>query len=543
MGIRVTFLILFFGVLYAALGINLYNIQINKGSNYSAHAAYNLSNSDALIPERGGIYFTDKDGGRIPAVINKESKTIYAAPKDIKDPEGTASILSQEYGINEQELITTLSKEGDPYEPLVERATEEQIGFLEENQIGGVGVKNETIRFYPLGEMASHLLGFSSKADSPIEIGRYGTEFYSDDNLRGIPGMTDGDKLIDPQDGEDVELTIDRNIQAKAETILEGLINDYKAEGGTVIVEDPKTGKILAMTSRPDFDPNNYGEYELSNFMNPALQSIYEPGSIFKIITMSAGIDSGAITPDTTYIDTGEVILNGKAIKNFDGKVYGAINMTRVIEKSVNTGAVFAERAIGQKKFYEYVLKFGFKEKTDIDLPGEIIGSLRPLEKDIRDINYATASFGQGISVTPIGLLRALSAVANGGVMMRPYINETVEPKEVRRVISEDTARQVIGMMVSGVNKAEISSINGYNVAGKTGTAQVPDFNSGGYTDNVINTYIGFAPAYDARFIVLIKIDKPEGSPSAALTVMPAFRDIAQFIINYYEIPPDNIGV
>jgi len=347
---------------------------------------------------------------------------------------------------------------------------------------------------------------------------------------------------VRPENGEDVYLTIDRNIQFQAEKILSELISEYSAEGGTVIIQNPKTGEILAMTSKPDFNPNNYGEFDIGRFLNPAVQAIYEPGSIFKVITMAAGIDSGKITPNTTYVDTGEVTLNGKTIKNWDLKAYGEVTMTRVIERSINTGAVFAQRAMGKDIFYDYLVKFGFKEKKGIELPGEIVGSLRPLEYDPRDINFATASFGQGISVTPIGLLTALSAIANDGVMMKPYINANSEPEVIREVISPHSARLVQEIMVSAVEKAEIPRIKGYNVAGKTGTAQIPNFYTGGYTDEVINTYIGFAPAYDPAVTVFVKLNKPAGAPLAGLTVVPAFRELTHFVLNYYGISPDDVN-
>lgn len=542
MGIRITSVIVFFAVLYSLLGFNMYNLQVRKGDFYSAQAASQHELAGILTPKRGSIYFTDKDDIRVPAAINKEHPTIYAKPKEITDPRETASILSSISDRSEEELIEALSKENDPFEPVAKKPTPEQIAYLEEQGSTGVYTDTEGTRFYPLGNMGSHIIGYSSKADDPIGNGRYGLERYHDDILRGTPGSTEGDKLVRPESGEDIYLTIDRNIQSQAEKILGELISEYNAEGGTVIVQEPKTGKILAMTSKPDFDPNTYGEFDIGTFLNPAVEAVYEPGSIFKIITMSAGIDSGKITPDTTYVDTGSVTFNGKTIRNWDLKAYGEVTMTRVIERSLNTGAVFAQRTMGPDVFYDYLVKFGFKEKKSVDLPGEIVGSLRPLEVDPRDINFATASFGQGISVTPIGLVTALSTIANDGVMMRPYLNAELEPETVRRVISGKTARQVQEMMVSGVNKAEIPRIHGYNVAGKTGTAQVVNFVTGGYTDEVINTYIGFAPAYDPAVVVLVKLNKPYGAPLAGLTVVPAFRDLTHFVLNYYGIPPDDVN-
>ena len=546
MGIRITVLIVFFSLLYSSLIFKLYTLQIEERETYQAKAFFYHLAAGMLNPVRGSIYFTDKNNVSMPAAINKEYSIIYANPNGIENVPEAAQILSEISGRDKNELVDILSKKDDPYEPIVKKATEIQVNkILEYKSIRKdlekwFGVKYERSRLYPLGMIASHLLGFVS-ADESVG-GAYGVEFYYNDRLKGKAGISEGDKLVNPAEaGEDLKLTIDLNIQREAEKILSVLVEKYKAQGGTAIVQDPKTGKILAMSNIPTFNPNSYGESEVGAFLNPATQAVYEPGSIFKIITMAAGLDAGKITPDTTYVDTGSLTLNGKTIKNWDLKAHGKITMTQVIGGSVNTGAAFAESTLGHDLFYNYLVKFGLKEKTNIDLPGEIVGSLRPLEVDKRDINFATASFGQGISVTPIGLLKTMSAVANHGVMMKPYVNVEKEPEMIGRVITEKASKEVIGMMVNAVNKAEIAKIRGYNIAGKTGTAQVPDFKYGGYTDEVINTYIGFAPAYDPKFIILLKMDKPLGAPLAGLTIVPAFRDLAQFILNYYNIPPDNL--
>lgn len=335
-----------------------------------------------------------------------------------------------------------------------------------------------------------------------------------------------------------MRLTVDRVIQGEAEKILKDLVREHRAESGMAIVEDPKNGDVLALAAYPAFNPNRYGEFDLKRFLNPVVQSIYEPGSVFKVITMAAGIDSGKITPETEYIDRGEEKLDGYTIKNWDLVAHGRITMTDVIERSVNTGTIFAEKTMGHGVFGSYLKRFGLAEKTGIDLPGEVVGSLKALAKG-SGVQYATASFGQGISVTPIRLLAAVAAIANKGVTVEPRMTKSEEVVTLGRPISAETSRKVTEMMVSAVDKAGVAKIEGYTVAGKTGTAFVPDFKNGGYTDEVINTYVGFAPARDPRFAILIRIDKPEGAPVAGLTVVPAFRDLAQFILNYYNVPPD----
>ena len=293
------------------------------------------------------------------------------------------------------------------------------------------------------------------------------------------------------------------------------------------------------MASAPSFDPNEYGKYEFKTFMNPAVQAVYEPGSVFKPLTMSAGIDSGTFTPDTTYIDTGSVTLNGKKITNWDRKAHGKITMTGIIEDSVNTGAIWAEQKMGRTIFRNFLKTIGFGAPTNIDLPDEVNGSINNLErKNAQDIDYATASYGQGTSVTPVQLISAFSAIANGGLLMRPYVHANSAPYVVRRVMSADTAQKVTKMMEVAVIKNVLADIPQYRVAGKTGTAFIPEKGKYSETD-LIHSYVGFAPAGNAQFVILMKLEKPD-KPLAGATVVPKFKDLAQFVLNYYNIPPDN---
>ena len=259
---------------------------------------------------------------------------------------------------------------------------------------------------------------------------------------------------------------------------------------------------------------------------------------------MASGLDSNKLTPNTTYIDKGFIKLNGRTIKNWDIDRHGAhgeVTMTEIIENSLNTGASYAGQLIGKDLFYNYLVKFGFDQKTGIELPGEVLSDIRKLKTSVKDVDFATASFGQGIAVSPIAMINSFSAIANGGNLMRPYIISNNGPEIVRQVISKKAATEATDMMVSAVDKAYVARINDYHIAGKTGTAQIPDFKKGGYSDEYIHTFIGFAPAYSPEFTILIKLDKPAGSPLAGTTVVPAFRDLAEFLLNYYNVPPDNI--
>lgn len=521
MKFRLFFLIGSTTLVFLFLGYNIYSLQITKAEYYTQRAKAQAANNEEKFPDRNPIYFS----GKIPAALDRDLAVVYAVPTQIDDVTEVSQRLLAAAGLEPEVTIPLLSKKDDQYEELIEKATGEQVRAINSAEIPGIYVTTERGRQYPFNELASHVIGFTQQADKKTApAGKYGIEaMYNEEILESA-----------------VELTIDANIQKKAEEILKGLVEEWHPTGATVIVQDPKTGKILALGNYPTFDPNDFSKSSLSSFINPAIQNVYEPGSIAKVITMASAIDAGAVEPGTIYNDKGFYTADGKTVKNWDLKAHGNITMTNVIENSVNTGTVFAEQKMGHRAFYDYLVKFGFKEATGIDLPGEVVGRLTPLETYPRDINFATASYGQGISVTPIRLITAVSAIANKGVMNQPYITTTAVSDFNRRVISEEAAAKVSAMMVSAVDKAKVARIPHYRVAGKTGTAYIPDFEKGGYTDNVINTYVGFAPATDARFTILLKLDDPKDAPLAGQTVVPAFRELAEFILNYYDIPPDS---
>ncbi|MEK7181406.1 MAG: penicillin-binding protein 2 [Patescibacteria group bacterium] len=544
MRVRFAIVISILVLAYSYLLFNLYRIQVLNNTNYLARAESQYAASGVLKAPRGGIFFTDKEGNSLPAVLNKDFPVIYAVPKVIGDASETSNLLAPILGIPVEELNKKLSKKEDLYEILAKKASSEILSKVKDLKIKGIYTDIESDRFYPFGPLMAQVLGFvAPDKNSDGESGRYGLESYYEKSLSGKAGETDSGKIIAPKKGEDLNLTIDPNIQIEVQKIINRLVTTFKAKGGSIIVEDPKTGKILAMESLPSFDPNNYGKFNLESFLNPTIQTIFEPGSVFKVITMAAGLDAGKITPDTTYVDTGVLKVSGREIKNWDLKAHGKLTMANVLEQSVNTGAAFAERQTGHVLFRSYLDKFGFSEKTGVDLPGELSGDIKRLKPGAPEVAFATASFGQGVAITQLEIINAFSAIANGGHLMRPYINNTIEPIEIRRVISANSAKLVTDMMISAVDKAGVGHIKGYSLAGKTGTAQIPDFKKGGYVPNeVIDTYIGFGPTTDSKFVILIKLDEPEGAPLAGVTVVPAFRDLAQFIINYYNIPPDRIN-
>ena len=313
---------------------------------------------------------------------------------------------------------------------------------------------------------------------------------------------------------------------------------------------DPKTGAVLAMANYPSFDPNAYSKVkDVAAFNNLATVGSYEPGSVFKPLTMAAAVNEGKVTAETTYVDSGSAEIDGYTIKNSDEKAHGTQTMSQVLEESLNTGVIFAKNQIGNEKFLQYVKKFGFGQPTGIELP-EAKGDLSGLTGNI-SVNYATASFGQGISVTPIQMMQSFTALANNGTMMRPYIIQSrvtesgkvieTKPEQMGQVVTSQTAASVTGMLVNVVElgHGKKASVPGYYVAGKTGTAQVPRKDGRGYEpNNNIGTFIGYAPANDAKFLMLVRVNHPRNVAFAESSAAPAFGTMAQFLLNYYDIAP-----
>jgi len=352
----------------------------------------------------------------------------------------------------------------------------------------------------------------------------------------------------------DAVLTIEPTVQSMLEKNLEKTKEKYKAQtvGGMII--NPKTGEIVAMSAKPDFNPNQYAKTkDFSIFMNPLAENVIEMGSIMKPLTLAASMDNGSITASTTYTDKGFLVFGPSRIENYDGKARGTVDMQRVLNDSLNTGAVFAAQKMGKDKFRDYMLGYGFGEKTGVELPQEAKNNISNIIESNRDIEYATASFGQGIAVTPISMVTALSSLANGGLIMKPHIvkeesvkglrNRIVYPQEVRRVLKKETAEEMTRMLVNVTDNAlagGVHKMEHYSVAAKTGTAQLVEKGKKTYSEwEFIHTFFGYAPAFDAKFLTFLFIVKPQGAKYASNTLTEPFMDITKFLLNYYEIPPD----
>lgn len=361
----------------------------------------------------------------------------------------------------------------------------------------------------------------------------------------------------DKQDGCDLVLTVDRSIQFFVDKALKEGMAKYKATSASILVLRPQTGEILAMSTMPDFDPNQYNEIkDATIFNNAVIFDQYEPGSVFKAITMASALDKGAVSPTTVYNDPGQIMVEGwpKPIANSDFDTaggHGQTTMIQVLEKSLNTGAVWAMKQIGPDVFSDYVEKFGFGEKTGIELDGESPGNIAELKaKKIKPIAAATASFGQGIAVTPLQMALSYGALANGGKLMKPYVVKEVrcpdgqvttsQPRVIRQVISAQTSDLIRGMLVNVVEKghSKRAQVAGYYIAGKTGTAQVTEAGRKGYVKGRYNhTFVGFGPEDNPQFVILVRLNSPRGFEYAESTAVPLAHEVIEFLVNYLQIP------
>lgn len=548
-GWRIYFLFSLFFLAASVIAGRLFLLQIARGEYYAALAQGQHTDRQYADPWRGLIYFQDRtsqDARKLyPAAINSEVFSVIASPSTIsqENVDRMAMQLAELLQKDPRELAEILRDRTSSYVVLLRGAQAELARQVEHAAFEGIYVRPERFRRYPAGDLGAHILGFWG-FEGDKRKGQYGVEGYYEDILRGTGSISSNDQA------PAVELALDYNIQFVAEKKLREVVERWNAEGGSIIIMNPKTGAVLALANTPSFDPNTYSTTEdLSAFLNSAVQELYEPGSVMKPLTMAAAIDAGSVEPNTTYEDTGEIKIGGFTVRNFDLLAHGTKTMTEVLELSLNTGVVFAQQKLGKEKFRSYFLNFGLDKKTTIDLPAEVPGQLGGLLTSNRDINFATASFGQGIALTPVGLLRALGALANNGTMMQPYVVsaihypdgkiERTEPREAGSPISAQTAAKVTAMLVSTAEHGYDKKVRvpGYTIAAKTGTAQIPNEDGSGYSDGRYHSFFGYAPAFDPVFVGLITMKNPQGINFASDSLAPVFRDIAAYILQYYQVP------
>lgn len=542
----------------------LYVLQIVHGKSYIARADAQFMLPASPLPERDAIYFTDKDGNQITAALLKSGFSLALNPTKITDPSALFNALSPLVPIDQTEFMTKAVKPNTQYAVVASHLDSSAGQSIQKAQLPGVVLAEDRWRYYPGGSLAAQTLGFVAyKGDN--QVGRYGLESYYQDTLNSQSTNLYANFFVQlfgaaknivsgaPQSG-DIITTIEPSVQAQLERTLVEYNQTWHPEISGGVIMDPQTGAIYAMAVSPTFDLNNFGaQTDPLIFANPLAQNVYEMGSIIKPITMAAGIDSGVITPTTTYDDTGCITVDTKKICNFDFKARGVIPMQQILSQSLNVGASFIATQMGPNIMRDYFNNhYALGQKTGVDLPAEQAGLLKNLDSS-RQVEFDTASFGQGIAITPLETIRALATLANGGKLVTPHLvsaihydtglTNTIDWGAPKQVLQATTTEAVTRMLTEVV---DVNLANGndklehYSVAAKTGTAQVVDPATGKYyPDKYLHSFFGYFPSYDAKFIVFLFALKPVGAPYASTTWAPPFHELTQFLINYYNLPPD----
>jgi len=547
----------------------LFLLQVVHRNYYSEQADHQYATPASDIFERGTIFFQRQNGELVSGATQATGFKVAIKPSGILDAENAYQRLSAITAIDHDQFVAEAAKKQDPYEEIAHHLTKDQADAITALKIGGVSIYKEKWRLYPGNTMASHTIGFVGYNGDEL-AGRYGLERQYNDVLSrnqnsayvnffaevfsNIKNTLSTDKSI----GGDLVTTIEPSVQSFLEAKLQEVSTKYQTDSIGGIIMNPQDGSIYAMSVKPDFDLNNFSKVtDTSIFSNPLVEHVFEFGSVIKPLVMAGALDAGVVTPQTTYDDKGSVIIDKKVISNFDKRGRGpGTTMQDVLTQSLNTGMVFVYQHLGKQKMYDYMMSYGLKDKTGIDLPNETSGLVSNLTANLnnsRDIEYANAAFGQGIAMTPMETIRALASLSNGGNLVVPHVVNAIKyddgtEKQMtyptsRVKISEKTSQEITGMMVTVMDKSfdKLSpGIERYSIAVKTGTAQVAKPNGGGYYDDRhTHSFIGFFPAYNPKFIVFLYAVNPKGVPYASETWGNPFIDIAKFLLNYYEVPPD----
>lgn len=556
-----TFFLLFFSVII----VRLFYWQVVRAEYLQVQAEGQHFTNIKVGALRGNVFFSDEF---ILASTNP-SFTLFGQPKLIpKDQRVNTGYLLARSLVEDQEEADSLAKDfinklSSPlfWVPLEKKISFEKKRKIENLNLAGIGFEEGSSRFYPEGSSSAHLLGFVGSDAKGEDKGYFGIEGFYDRELKGSAGTLrhEKDALGLPimignflessvQNGKDLVLNIDRSVQFIVEQSLKAGLEKYGAKAASAVVMDPQTGAILALAAFPNYDPRDYFDFPKEYYKNPIVADQYEPGSTFKVLVMSAALNEDLVKPDTKCdICSGPISIGGFLIRTWNSKYYQDTTLKEVIIHSDNTGMVFTGLKLGLDKFYSYLQNFGLDETTDIDLQDESVPGIRP-KNEWREIDLATSSFGQGIAVTPIQMVRAVAVIANGGNLMEPHVVKKIldekgsfeiKPKIVRRVIKESTASVVKEMMVAAVDEGEarVFKPKGFKIAGKTGTAQIPV--AGHYdSDKTIASFVGFAPADNPKFVMLVRYDQPTSSVYGSETAAPTFFEIAKQLFTYYNIAP-----
>ncbi len=538
-------------------------MQVVHRNVYRESADRQYATSAGDIYERGTIFFQAKNGELISAATQATGFKVAIDPSKILDKESVYERISKIVPLDHNDFIMRASKLNDPYEEVAHHLAKKEADAVSALKIPGVSIFKEKWRFYPGATLASHALGLVGYKDAELG-GRYGLERQYNKELtinNDSPYVnffaevfSNLNKTLFKGEVEsgDVVTTIEPQVQVFLEKTLKDVREKYQIDSIGGIIMNPQDGSIYAMGVKPDFDPNNFSQVKnVSIFSNPLVENVLEFGSVVKPLVMAAALDTKVLTPEATYDDKGEVTIEKHQIFNFDKKGRGPnTTMQDVLNQSLNTGMVFVEQKLGKVQLRDYLLSYGIKEKTGIDLPNETSGLVSNIINSPREIEYANAAFGQGIALTPVELTRALASLGNGGKLVVPHvvkevrynsgISKIIKYPTLATKITKETSDEITQMLVTVMDKGLKSGLDHFSVAVKTGTAQVADSTSGGYyTDRHTHSFVGYFPAYNPKFIIFLYAVNPKDVLYSATTWTNPFLDITKFLLNYYEVAPD----
>ena len=557
-------------VLFLALILlfRLYYLQVNQNDFYTEKAERQYVHTKQDLYSRGSIFFTTKDGEKVSAASIRSGFLLAFNPTLITDPNAVCEKLQPFLKVEKERCLEKASLKERTYVEIDLTVPDEIAEQIENLDLAGVQLYRNQWRYYPGDDLTAKVIGFVGYTDKTEDDlhGKYGLERYYDDVLvrdrevRSVNFFAEifsnlGDMVYSREDSSpkgDIITTIEPTVARMLDSVLLETNARYNSNMTGAIIMDPKTGAIYAMNAVPGFNLNDRGTTTVEFFQNPLVENVYEFGSTIKALTMAAGLDSGAINRNSTYYDSGSITLNTFTIKNYDGKGRGTVEMQEVLNQSLNTGVSYIVQKMGKEKFREYFYNFKLGSETGIDQPNEAFGLIENL-KSPRDVEYATASFGQGIALTPIATIRALATLGNGGYLVTPHLASAIEyedgtVKEIlhptgAQVISKESSEEISRMLTTVVDDALGKGkfkMQNYTIGAKTGTAQIADPNGGGYyEDKYLHSFFGYFPAFDPKFIVFMYTVEPKGVKYASETLTEPFMDIAKFLINYYTIPPD----
>jgi stage V sporulation protein D (sporulation-specific penicillin-binding protein) len=556
-------IIIFFIILFAGiLTSRLFFVQVLNSNAYSEKADRQYVTPSSNIFNRGSIFFSKRDGSIVTAGTVTSGFKVAMVPKDIIDEEDLYNKLQPYLEMDKETFLNKVNKKDDPYEEIIFKLNKEKADEIEALNLKGISIYKDSWRFYPGASLASHALGFLAYRGNDL-IGQYGLERQYEDTLSKPKNETFvnffaevfsniSDNISETSKG-DLITTIEPLVQHTLEAELKEVLKKWNAQEAGGIIIDPQTGEIYAMVGLPDFDLNNFRQVsDIGIFRNQLVESVFEFGSVIKPLVIAGALDAGVITPETKYKDEGFVVIEKKTINNFDKKGRGEVTVQEILNQSLNTGMVYIESKLGHDKFRSYMKSYGLGEKTGIDLPNETKGLINNLEVN-RNFEYANASFGQGIAITPIEAVVAFSSLANGGNLIKPQLVKEIKyenglSKKItptynkKNIIRKETSETITQMLIKvfesyGEGKYKMDR---YSIASKTGTAQIAhETERGYYLDRHMHSFFGYFPAYEPRFLTFIYLKNPKGVRYASETLIPPFLNITKFMLNYYNIPPD----